>query len=226
MKNIKCNTHTSESLTHCCCSTLCVFNRCGRPLLVREQCRAGVLRRWGPRGFHSGAPGARSPRHPRQERQIPAWRPGGHAEGRRTQPEQLGPVGILTQPKMSPNSDSSHRWVHRLLFTHRANINTLSKVKLCGTVRCERQLLTREELQPVLISSHFFSPSCYKEVATESEKTVREYLTIFSQEKSWWSEQCWVTLILKKCEWIVFCVVPLDVFQWACAARLNYCLNR
>lgn len=70
--------------------------RCGRQVLVREQRRAGVLRRWGARGFLSGTAGARSPRHPWQERKIPAWRPRRNTEGRRTQPEQLSPVGVLT----------------------------------------------------------------------------------------------------------------------------------
>lgn len=70
--------------------------RCGWQVLVREQRWAGVLRRWGARGFLSGAAGARSPRHPWQERKIPAWRPGRNPKGRCTQPEQLSPVGVLT----------------------------------------------------------------------------------------------------------------------------------
>lgn len=128
-------------MTCCCCSTLysrfllcltCLpFKSCRRgwSVLVREQRRAGVLGRWGPWGFLPGAPGARSPRLPRQERQIPAWGPGRHAEGRRTQPEQLGPVGVLVQPNISPNlrpdSDSSHCWVDQLLFTNQEPASVL-----------------------------------------------------------------------------------------------------
>ena len=54
-----------------------------------------MLGRGGAGGFLSGTAGARPPRHPRQERNVPAWGPGGHAEGGRTGSERLGPVGVL-----------------------------------------------------------------------------------------------------------------------------------
>lgn len=148
-------------LIYCLCVQSC---RRGRPVLVREQRWAGVLGRRGPWGFHSGAPGARSPRHPWQEPQIPAWRPGGHAEGRRVQPEQLGPLGVLTQSNINPNCDPSRRWVDRLIFT---NEEPASVVFWGG-----RQLLIRDESQPVLISPHCFSLSWYKEVATENSQQI------------------------------------------------------
>lgn len=69
--------------------------RCQRPLLVREQRRAGVLWRRGARGLLPGAARTRTPRHPRPQRQIPAWRPGRNAEGGRTRAEQLRPLGVL-----------------------------------------------------------------------------------------------------------------------------------
>lgn len=112
-----------------------------------------MLRRRGPWGFLSGAPGTWPPRHPWQERQIPARRQGRHAEGRRTQPEQLSPVGVLTLfnilPIPSSNTVPSHRWVN--LFWG------------------EWQLLISAEVQFV-ISSHLFSPSCYKEAGESARR--------------------------------------------------------
>ncbi len=110
--------------------------RCGWPVLVCEQCWAGVFRRWDPWGFLSGAPGARSPRHPWQERQIPAWRPGRHTEGRWTHSEQLSPVGVLIRSNISHKQGcDTHLWVNFVAFNGK------------------RQLLKSKTLYPVLVSS-------------------------------------------------------------------------
>lgn len=95
--------HTKD--TEAVCLTLCLWpstsRRCGRPVLVCEQCWAGVLRWRGARGLLSGAAWTRTACHPYPQREIPAWRPGRHAEGGRTQPEQLSPVGVLKHPVFS-----------------------------------------------------------------------------------------------------------------------------
>lgn len=103
--------------------------RCGWTVLVREQCWAGVLRWWDPRGLLSGAPGAWTPGHPWQEWQIPAWRPGGHAEGRRIQSEQLSPVGVLIQSNISPKlRHDAHLWVNFVAFWGKRQLLISNKV--------------------------------------------------------------------------------------------------
>lgn len=98
--------------------------RCGRAVLVREQQRAGVCRRRGSGGFHPGAPGARAPRHQREKRKIPTRRPRRHAEGRRTEPQQLGSVGVLERTNTRPNcsarlGDSLRREVSKVSWCWR-----------------------------------------------------------------------------------------------------------
>lgn len=96
--------HTKKTQRHVCltlCMWPCTSRRCGRPVLVCERCWAGVLGRRGARGLLSGAAWTRTARHPCPQREIPARRPGRHAEGGRTRPEQLGPVGVLKRPVFS-----------------------------------------------------------------------------------------------------------------------------
>lgn len=126
--------------------------RCGWPVLVCEQCWAGVLRRWGAWGFLCGTAGARSPRHPWQERKIPAWRPGGHTEGRRTQSEQLSPLGVLKHPKSFAPQD-----VTPLIFRQ------LCRLWRWKTVAHQRRVTACADSIPL-----FSPPSSFKEVATES----------------------------------------------------------
>lgn len=129
--------------------------RCGWPVLVCEQCWAGVLRRWGAWGFLCGTAGAWSPRHPWQERKIPAWRPGRHTEGRRTQSEQLSPLGVLKHPILAAPQDLTpliFRQLCRLLrwktVTHQRRVtacaDSISLLSLLPATKRSQQRVHRD----------------------------------------------------------------------------------
>lgn len=224
LKNIKCSTLLGWFLL---CLSLCILPcRCGWTVLVREQFWAGVLRRWGPRGFLSGAPGAWSPRHPWQEWQIPAWRPGRHVEGRWTLPEQLSSVGVLRWSNIGPKP--------------RLRLNSsLNSVEFWGG----RQFLLSEELQLVLISSHvfffffflLFHRGCNRELTeiTDSymgDEVQEEELTVHIQSRNvlikWttFGVSAWPQQTAKLDHFRVLCCSFRFLFQWAFASLFNYCL--